>query len=103
MRKLKQSTKSSKIVAIIMGTIFCGFVSTLWAFHVLFSGFGSSDTSTAATFAYGFIYIIFSAVGYRTFLYDAMPSYEESFIFFNVIPGLLVALAWGLFIGFGSL
>lgn len=103
MRKLTRSTRSSKIVAIIMGTIFTGFISTLWIFHVFLSGMGSSDTTTTATLAYGFIYMVFSAVGYRTFLYDAMASYEESFIFFNVVPALFIAMAWGLFIGLNGL
>lgn len=103
MRKVTRSTKDARIVAIVIGLFVTGFISSLWVFHVFLGGLGRSNISTPATFAYGFIYAIFSAVGYRTFLYDGMASYEESFIFFNVVPALLVAMAWGVLYFFGVL
>ena len=100
MRKITRSTKDAKIVAIVIGLFVTGFISSLWVFHVFLGGLGRSNISTSATFAYSFVYILFSLFAYRTFLYDSLESYEESFVLFNFIPGSIVAIVWFIILRF---
>jgi len=103
MTRITRSTRSAKITTIITGSIVFAFLSTLWVFHIFLGGPGQAAFSTQATFAYLFIYMIFSLISYKTYLYEGMSSYEESFIFFNIIPMLLLGLLWLLIFKSGML
>lgn len=94
MRTIKRSTRDAKIVAMVIGLFVTGLISSLWVFHVFLGGLGNTNLSTPATFAYGFIYMVFSVIAYRTILYNSLDSYEESFVLFNVIPGSIIAVVW---------
>ncbi|KXK09791.1 MAG: hypothetical protein UZ22_OP11002000955 [Microgenomates bacterium OLB23] len=84
-----------KSITFITGCIVGGFLYTLWAFHIFFSG--SQIEPILPTIAYGVIYVGIGVLGYHTFLKESVTAYDELFVFFNVIPGALyVLIIWAL-------